>query len=64
LEKINYTLEYPIHKIGDIVLTRPYRFDFAIIDDNNNPIRFIEFDGEQHYKESHGYYMARDNLKR
>jgi len=22
------------------------RFDFAILDDNNNPIRLIEFDGE------------------
>lgn len=27
-----------------------YRFDFALLDNNNNPIRFIEFDGEQHYE--------------
>lgn len=26
-----------------------YRFDFAIFDQNNNIIRLIEFDGEQHY---------------
>ena len=27
------------------------RFDFAILDKNNNIIRLIEFDGEQHYKD-------------
>lgn len=27
------------------------RFDFAILDSNEKIIRFIEFDGEQHYKE-------------
>lgn len=27
-----------------------YRFDFAIFDINNNLIRLIEFDGEQHYE--------------
>lgn len=28
-----------------------YRYDFAIINSNNDPIRLIEFDGEQHYEE-------------
>lgn len=28
-----------------------YRFDFAIIDNNNQIIRLIEFDGEQHYED-------------
>lgn len=28
------------------------RYDFAILDDNNNVIQLIEFDGEQHYIES------------
>ena len=28
------------------------RYDFIILDDNNNPIRLIEFQGEQHYKSS------------
>ena len=27
-----------------------FRFDFAIFDDNNQIIRLIEFDGEQHYE--------------
>lgn len=26
------------------------RYDFAILDSNNSPIRLIEFDGEQHFK--------------
>lgn len=26
-------------------------FDFAILNENNNIIRLIEFDGEQHFKE-------------
>ena len=29
-----------------------YRYDFAIFDKNNNIIRLIEFDGEQHYKQN------------
>ena len=32
------------------------RFDFAILDDNNNPIRLIEFDGEQHNNKNSIYY--------
>ena len=35
-------------------------FDFAIFDGNNQIIRLIEFDGEQHYKEAHGW---RNDLK-
>ena len=29
-----------------------YRFDFAILNNNNEVIRLIEFDGEQHYEEN------------
>ena len=32
------------------------RFDFAILDNNNQPIRLIEFDGEQHYNQRSQYY--------
>lgn len=32
-----------------------YRFDYAILDYNNNIVRFIEFDGEQHYHASGGW---------
>lgn len=38
---ICYKKEYQVDKIG--------RYDFAILK-NNTPIRLIEFDGEQHYK--------------
>lgn len=29
-----------------------YRFDFALLDSDNNIIRLIEFDGEQHYEQN------------
>ena len=35
------------------------RFDFAILDDNNQPVRLIEFDGEQHSRPSSYYYSKR-----
>lgn len=41
--KISYKKEY-------VFPNTKYRFDFAIMN-NNNVIRLIEFDGEQHYKE-------------
>lgn len=40
---INYQREYCFPNSS-------YRFDFAIFDKNNNLIRLIEFDGEQHYE--------------
>lgn len=33
-----------------------YRFDFAILDEENRPILFIEFDGEQHYTDVKGVW--------
>ena len=42
---IRYQKEYVFPKTS-------FRFDFAIFDENNNLIRLIEFDGEQHYKEN------------
>lgn len=37
------------------------RFDFALLNENNEIIRLIEFDGEQHYKQSK---WGRDKLER
>ena len=34
----------------DLKLINKLRFDFGIYNDNNELIRLIEFDGEQHYK--------------
>lgn len=44
---INYSSQYTI-----FINQSYYRFDYAIFDSNNQLIRFIEFDGEQHYLES------------
>lgn len=38
------------------------RFDFAILE-NNKIVRFIEFDGEQHYKDSRGTWDKDDSLE-
>jgi hypothetical protein len=35
------------------------RYDFAILDENGNPNRLIEFDGEQHYDSSSKFYTPR-----
>ena len=43
------------------------KYDFAILDDFGNPIRLIEFDGEQHQNPNSKYYTERlvelDNIK-
>ena len=61
LEKNNilYKMEYSIP--GEYE-SYPYRFDFAIINDNI-VIRLIEFDGEQHYR-ANGGYMAAETLEK
>ena len=47
---INYSTQYTV-----FIDKAYYRFDCAILDDNNNLIRLVEFDGEQHYEESNFY---------
>lgn len=42
--KINFRYQYVIPKLSKFMA-----FDFAIMDDNNNLIKLIEFDGEQHF---------------
>lgn len=39
------------------------RFDFAILDKNENIVRFIEYDGEQHYKANRGTWDKTDTLE-
>ena len=41
--QIKYKKEY-------IFPNTKFRYDFALLDDNGNVIRLIEFDGEQHFK--------------
>ena len=57
---IFYQLEYAIPGQYE---GHPYRFDFAIFDsDNNHIIRFIEFDGEQHFKETSKQWTKNSSL--
>lgn len=39
------------------------KFDFAILDDSGNPIRFIEFDGQQHYNDLSGIWNSKEELE-
>ena len=52
---VSYIREYKPVNLGH------KRFDFAILNNNNEVIRLIEFDGEQHYKESN---WEREKLNR
>ena len=49
---VNYITQYWFDDLrGD--KNMPYFFDFAIIDDNENILCLIEYQGEQHYHETH-----------
>lgn len=50
---INFSKEYTFNDLKDKHLLR---FDFAIFDNNNNLIRLIEFDGEQHHQKDNLYF--------
>lgn len=61
---IRYKKEYSFSELIDKL---PLRFDFAIFDNNNNLYCLIEFQGEQHYNSSNGFYnetiVKHDNMK-
>lgn len=58
---IKFIKEY---KFNDLKNIYPLRFDFAILDDNDNLIRLIEFDGEQHFNENKRFFdKNRDSLE-
>lgn len=59
---IKYIQEYAIKDVDGMDNSHPYRFDFAILDKNNNIIRFIEYDGEQHYYDTHGNWKYEGSL--
>lgn len=48
LNNINFRTEVTF---PDLKVTNMLRFDFGLLDNDNNIVRLIEFDGEQHYKE-------------
>ena len=51
----------------DLIYKNKLRYDFAIIDKDNIPIRLIEFDGIQHFNKNDPWYnldlIKRDKLK-
>lgn len=63
LNKIKFNSEYPIQELCDKSSDHPFRFDFAILDSNHNPIRFIEYDGIQHYKQTWGIWKSNISLE-
>lgn len=49
---INYAKEYSVNVRKEIIYQHhKARFDFAIFDDNNNLLYFIEYDGLQHFED-------------
>ena len=70
LEKnnIKYIYDSPYFKDLYTSKNRVGRYDFILLDDNNNPYRIIEFDGRQHYNGKFWYEpfetrKERDNIK-
>lgn len=63
-ENIRYKTQV---KFPDLKYISYLYYDFALLDDNNNIIRLIEFDGIQHFKELSKWYdeevSIRDELK-
>lgn len=57
-ENINFRYQYIINDFN-----RYAPFDFAIMDNNNNLIKLIEFDGEQHYRPIE-YFGGQEQFKR
>ena len=50
---INYAKEYLVNVRKELIYQHhKARFDFAIFDDNNNLLYFIEYDGLQHFEEN------------
>lgn len=62
---IPYTREY---EFSDLIDVLPLRFDFAILDNKQNVKCLIEFQGEQHWQTSNGFYneklVEHDMLKK
>ena len=58
LNNINFIKEYTNSELGK------KRFDFAILNNKNKPIRFIEFDGRQHYTDMSGVWNSNETLEK
>lgn len=58
---INYKTEYSFSNF--IFNTRPYRFDFALFDENKNLLGLIEYQGDIHYKYKKSGWNNEENFK-
>ena len=54
LNEHNISFKYQ-YSFPDLIFKQPLRYDFAILDNNENPIKLIEFDGPQHTKGNQWY---------
>lgn len=59
---IKYKMEYWFDDLRSEA-NIPLRFDFAIIDDNDNVLRLIEYDGQQHYLQKANNFFKADTLE-
>lgn len=59
---INYLLEFPLKDIEGMDNSHPYRFDFALIE-NEKIVRFIEYDGIQHFQNTWGAWKRDMSLE-
>lgn len=60
---IKFYTEYSIKEIYFKNKDHPARFDFALYNDNNEIIRFIEYDGIQHYLTTWGVWAGHVTLE-
>lgn len=61
--KIKYCLEYSFEDLKGRKKV-PYRFDFAILDENNSPICLIEYDSKIHFNKNSSFYKDSGEFKR
>ena len=60
--QINFITEYAVLGIGNYE-KYPYRFDFALVDNNQQIYRLIEYDGIQHYMQTWGTWKTTNSLE-
>lgn len=60
LQSGNYNFIYNKAYFPDLIMSKggKGRYDFIILDEQNNPIRLIEFDGKQHLSEQYNLWFS------
>lgn len=59
---IDYVTEYPVYDIPNEDNSHPYRFDFLLYDTEKQPLRFVEYDGIQHFMETWEKWKSNSTL--